>query len=165
MKNTKFFFILLIAGLLVYLNPAFSQSVYNFDEGLAKAKSLNKKVLINIYIEPDTWCSKMESVYSNEVVKSLINADYIYVKLNGQGTEKYNYNGKQITASELAKQFGVNGYPTHVFLNPDGSLIKFKYNGDLTSSFPGFVEAGDFEKILKYFANNQFKDTDLSKVF
>ena len=165
MKNIKFSLITAICLLFTFSRIASAQTSYNFEEGLAKAKALNKMVLINIYIESDIWCSKMESVYSNDAVKSLVNSNFIYVKLNGQGNEKYNYNGKQLVASELAKHFGVTGYPTHVFLNPDGSLIKFKYNGEMTSSFPGYVEAADFEKILKYFANNQFKDTDLAKVF
>ena len=121
--------------------------------------------MINIYSESDSWCAKMDAVYSNEAIKAIINTDFIYVKLNGQGSDKCTYNGKQITESDLAKQFGVTGYPTHVFLNSDGSVIKFKYNGEMTGSFPGFVETNDFEKILKYFVNGQYKDTDLSKIF
>ena len=165
MRNLKIFVVFLISGLFIVSTVSISQTVYKFNDGLEKAKSSKKLVLVNIYSESDTWCTKMDAVYSNENIKSIINSNFIYVKLNGQGLDKVTYNGKQITESELAKQLGVTGYPTHVFLNSDGSVIKFKYNGEMTGSFPGYIEANDFEKVLKYFANGQYKDTDLAKVF
>jgi thioredoxin-related protein len=164
MKNKIFFVILAIAGMFTIATMCSAQTVYNFNEGLEKAKSQNKKVLVNIYSETDSWCVKMETVYTNESIKSIINSNFIYVKLNGQGSEKYIYNEKQIMASELAKLLGVTGYPTHVFLNSDGSPIKFKYNGEIVNSYPGYVEASEFEKILKFFSGDQYKDTDLSKI-
>ena len=30
--------------------------------------------------------------------------------------------------------------------------------------FSGYVDAPEFEKLLKYFAENKYKDTDLNKV-
>lgn len=143
---------------------SFAQTSYNFNDGLSAAKSANKKILISIYIDGDSWCEKMLSVYSSENIKTYISSNYIFVKLNGQGSEKYNYNGKQYFASDLAKLFGATGYPTHVFLNSDGSILKFKYNGEVSSCYSGYVDASEFEKILKFFAGNQYKDTDLSKV-
>lgn len=162
MKKIK---IILIAGfLMMFLGNSIAQTTYSFNDGLAQAKANNKKVLISIYIDSDSWCEKMQSVYSNDNIKNYINSNFVFVRLNGQGTEKCNYNGKQYTSSELSKLLGATGYPTHVFLDPDGSIIKYKYNGEVCSNYAGYVDAAEFEKILKYFATNQYKDTDLSKL-
>jgi len=162
MKTTK---IIISAFLMmIFAGGLYAQTSYSFNDGLSAAKSNNKKVLISIYVDSDSWCEKMQSVYASDNIKNYINNNFVFVKLNAQGTDKYNYNGKQYSAAELVKVFGATGYPTHVFLNPDGSVLKFKYNGEVSGSYSGYVESSEFEKILKFFATNQYKDTDLSKV-
>ncbi|MFZ4589635.1 MAG: thioredoxin family protein [Ignavibacteria bacterium] len=136
----------------------------SFGDGLSKGKSQNKKIVVNIYSESDTWSQKMDQVYSNATISSYVNANFVYVKLNANGSDKINYGGKEYTSASLAKFFGATGYPTHVFLGPDGSLLKFTYNGESVNAFSGYVDAGDFEKLLKYFAENKYQNTDLSKV-
>ena len=160
MKALKIYILIVI----FFLTNTIIFAQTSFNDGLSKANSQNKKVLVSICVESDSWCKKMETVYSTDVIKSAINGNFIFVKLNAQGTENYTYNGKQYSASDLSKYLGATGYPTHVFLNPDGSIIKFKNNGEVSGSYPGYIDAGEFEKLLKYFSSNQFKDTDLSKV-
>ena len=150
--------------MMIFAGSIYAQTSYSFNEGLSTAQKNNKKVLISIYVDADSWCEKMQSVYSSENIKSYINSNFIFIKLNAQGTEKCTYNGKQYSASDLAKVFGSTGYPTHVFLSPEGTVLKFKYNGEVLGSYSGYVESSEFEKVLKYFAGNQYKDTDLSKV-
>ncbi|MBI5402278.1 MAG: DUF255 domain-containing protein [Ignavibacteriae bacterium] len=162
MKTIKYILAVFIS--VVFSVSALSQTSYNFNDGLTAAKSANKKILISIYIDGDSWCEKMQSVYSGESIKNYINNNFIFIKLNGQGSEKYNYNGKQYSASDLSKLFGATGYPTHVFLGSDGSILKFKYNGEVLNCYSGYVDAAEFDKILKFFAGNQYKDTDLSKI-
>lgn len=155
---------ILITAVLSFVLAINAYSQVSFSEGISKAKSSNKKILVNIYSENDSWCLKMEGIYAMDNIRNYVNSNFVYVKLNANGSEKITYAGKEYTASSLSKFFGATGYPTHVFLNPDGTVIKFKYNGDNLGSFPGFVDASEFEKILKYFAENKYKDTDLSKV-
>lgn len=162
MKKNKI--ILITVFLTFFFGNSIAQISYSFTEGISLAKANNKKALICICIENDSWCEKMKAVYSSENIKNYINGNFIFIKLNGQGSEKYTYNGKQYTSSELSKFFGATGYPTNVFLNPDGSIIKYKYNGEVCSNYSGYVDAAEFEKIIKYIATNQYKDTDLSKI-
>lgn len=150
--------------MMVFAGSIYAQTSYSFNEGLSAAQKNNKKVLLSIYVDSDSWCEKMQSVYSTENIKNYLNSNFIFIKLNAQGSEKFTYNGKQYTASDLVKIFGATGYPTHVFLGSDGSVLKFKYNGEVSGSYSGYVESAEFEKILKYFSSNQYKDTDLSKV-
>lgn len=160
--KTKFALTIIFSLIVSFI---YAQPSFKFDEGLKIATSSNKKVLINIYEESNTWCKKMDEIYSNETIKTLITSNLIYVRLNSKGSEKYNYAGKEMTAAELSKFFGATGFPTHVFLTPKGEIIRFKYNGEFHSNFSGFLDVADFEKLLKYFINDQYKDTDLSKIF
>jgi thioredoxin-related protein len=162
MKKIKILTIVLI--MVFFAGSIYAQTSYSFNEGLSAAQKNNKKVLISIYVDADSWCEKMQFVYSSDNIKNYINNNFIFIKLNAQGSEKCTYNGKQYSAPDLVKVFGSTGYPTHVFLGSDGSVLKFKYNGEVSGSYSGYVEAAEFDKILKYFAGNQYKDTDLSKV-
>jgi thioredoxin-related protein len=148
--------------LLTLVTSAFSQT--NFSDGISKGKSQNKKILVNIYSENDTWSKKMETVYAVDAIKNYVNGNFIYVKLNANGSDKISYSGKDWTSSSLSKFLGATGYPTHVVLNSDGSVIKFTYNSESMGSFSGYLDSPEFEKFLKYFAENKFKDTDLGKV-
>lgn len=162
MKNIIKYNILIILT-LVFTAAVFSQPSKNFKDGLADGKSSNKMILVSIYNPGDSWSKKMESVYSCGKISSLITGNFVFVKLNGTGTEKYNYNGKDYTAGDLAKLLGATGYPTHSFLNPDGSIVKFKYNGGDYNGFPGYLDESDFEKLLNYFLSGKYSNTDLSK--
>ncbi len=155
-------FLVIMAVLMLICHVVYSQT--SFSDGLSKAKSGGKKVIINIYCESDSWSQKMDKVYLNDKISSIVNSTFVYVKLNGNGSEKISYAGKEYTASSLAKQFGATGYPTHVILNPDGSVISFIYNGERMGAFAGYLDASAFENFLKYFAENKYKDTDLVKV-
>ncbi len=162
--KTKFF---LIPAFLIFLSisDSYAQKSYSFNDGLNAAKSSGKKIVIDIYSQSDSWSKKMESdVYSSSKVQSAF-SNFIFIKLNSDGTDKYNYQKKDYSSSALAKLFGGTGYPTFVFMDSDGSIIKFKYNGEETSSLSGFIGENDFEELLNYFSQNKYKDTDLSTIF
>lgn len=156
----------LFLGILIFAGASSlnAQTAYNFTDGLSAAKSQGKMVIINIHTDSDKWCKKMEGeVYGNSDVQALMGS-FIYVKLNAAGSESYEYKGKKYSAAELANALGLTSYPTHAFLTSGGDVIKFKYNGVESSSFPGYVDAGDFKSILIYFRDGKYSDTDLSTV-
>ena len=158
MKTRIFLLILFLAFVSIGANAQTT-----FLDGLAKGKSLNKKILINVYSENDAWSQKMDKVYASGNIMNYVNDNFVYVKLNANGSDKINYNGKDYTSSSLAKFFGATGYPSHVVLSPSGSVLKFTYNGESTGVFSGYLDAGDFEKLLKYFAENKYQNSDLNK--
>ncbi|MBN1634283.1 MAG: hypothetical protein JW917_08980 [Ignavibacteria bacterium] len=161
MKNTIKSSLLLIL-ILAIAGTLTAQPSKNFKDGLADGKSSNKKILVSIYKPDDSWSKKMESVYSTGKISGLISGNFVFVKLNGTGSEKYNYNGKEYTATDLAKYLGATGYPTHSFLNPDGSVIKFKFNCVEYNGFPGYLDEAEFEKLLNFFISGKYGNTDLS---
>lgn len=140
-------------------------SSYSFSEGLAKAKSSDKKVLVEIFYPTDSWSEKMDEVYKNETVKSFVESNFIFIKLDASSDGKITYQGKEHKLKDLTNELGATGYPTHVFLESNGNLIKFKYNGETVSAFAGYLDVKDFLNMLKYFLESKYKDTDLSNVF
>jgi thioredoxin-related protein len=152
------FFFVISAG-----SVSFAQ--LTFEEALAKAKLENKKVIVDIYTDWCGWCVKMDKdVYGNSEIKKIVEEKFIFVKLDAESKNKHTYSGKQYTEEELAAGFEATGYPTTVFLEPDGKLIEFKYDKSKMKNIPGYFKAGEFKKILEFIRDEKYKDTDLSTV-
>lgn len=162
MKTERF--LITIFLIFILYSVSFSQT-NNFSEGINSAKSLNRKIMVEIYSENDNWSKKMESeVYSSGKVQSALSG-FVFIKLNAESKDRQVYNKKEYSSSELAKTLGATGYPTFVFMNPDGSIIKFKYNSEEVYNISGFIGEADFIEMLDFFMQNKYKDTDLSVVF
>lgn len=162
MKTERF--LITIFLIFILYSVSFSQT-NNFSEGINSAKSLNRKIMVEIYSENDNWSKKMESeVYSYGKVQSALSG-FVFIKLNAESKDRQVYNKKEYSSSELAKTLGATGYPTFVFMNPDGSIIKFKYNSEEVYNISGFIGETDFIEMLDFFMQNKYKDTDLSVVF
>lgn len=137
----------------------------SFEDALAKAKSENKKLIVDIYTDWCGWCVKMDKdVYGNAEIKKIVEEKFIFVKLDAESKNKHTYSGKQYTEEELAAGFEATGYPTTVFLEPDGKLIEFNYDKSRMKNIPGYFKAGEFKKILEFIRDEKYKDTDLSTV-
>lgn len=137
----------------------------SFDEALKKAKKENKKIIVDVYTDWCGWCKKMdEESYSNKEIKKIIKDNFIVVKLDAEGSGKNSYKGKSYTDSELAAYFQVSGYPTTVFLKPDGKVIEYNYDNYKMNNLPGYYPADDFKKVLEYIRDDKYKDTDLSTI-
>ena len=163
MKASKILFTVIISFLFV--SVSYAQQVYTFNSGLNAAKTSGKKIFLYIYSDSDNWSKKTDSeVMISDGVKNALNA-FTVIKLNADSQDKFTYNKKEYTSSELAKQFGGTGYPTFVFMNPDGSVINFKYNGDNTTNISGFMGDSDFIDMLNFFAQGKHQNSDLSTIF
>jgi len=155
--------IALISVLMLSLSCG-NTKTQNFEEALRTAKVENKKVIVDVYTDWCGWCKKMDrDAYSDPGIKQLINDNFVFVKLDAESDVKLNYNGKSYRSSEIAAMFDVSGYPTTVFLEPDGKVINFMYDSYKMNNLPGYYKASDFRKVLEYFRDEKYKDTDLSK--
>ena len=153
------------AFFLVFVFCGNLYSFSDFENALEKARTSNKRIIVDIYTDWCGWCKKMDhDVYGNSEIKKIIDGNFILVKLDAECGDKLNYNGKQYTEEELAEYFEATGYPTTVFLEPDGKLIEFKYNNIIFKNIPGYFKAKDFKKILNFIKKGKYKDSDLSKV-
>ena len=85
----------------------FFQGTYN--EVVRAAKEQNKVIMIDFFTDWCKWCVELDrNVYTNSAVSGFANENQINWKIDAEKGE----------GPELAKNFGVDGYPTIVFLNP-----------------------------------------------
>ncbi len=107
----------------IYPKPDFTKDVEGgiqfhkgtFKEALAIAKAENKLVFLDIYA---TWCGpckKLKSTtFSNKEVGDLFNQEYINIALDGEQAE----------GAALAQLYKIKGYPTLLFINANGEIVK-----------------------------------------
>jgi thioredoxin-related protein len=156
---------LIVLFALINVTKLTAQTSYDFNTGIELAKSTNKLIIINIYKPQNSWFKKMESeVYSSGKVSGALN-NYVYIKLDADGSQTYTYNGKSYSAGELSRVLGATGYPTHIIMTPDGKVLTYKYNGEMISSFPGFIDEENFVEFLNFFYEGTYKDNDLIIIF
>jgi thiol-disulfide isomerase/thioredoxin len=120
---------------------------YSFDEGIALAQQTNKKLLIDVYTDWCSWCKKMDKeVYTNPDVKAVLQSHFIAVKLNAESSRELTYKGRRLTEMTIAREMGVNGYPTTVFLYS---------NSEPLTKVAGYIQSEDFVKLLRSVAENR----------
>lgn len=155
-------FICFYLSLVVFSGQIFPN---NFEDALLKGKSENKRIVVKIYTDWCVWCRKMDNeVYLDEKVKKILKSDFVVASLNAESLNEINYNGVKYTEKELAVYFGADGYPTTVFLEPDGKVIIFKYREHQLKNIPGYVNASDFRKLLRFVRKGKYRNNDLSDI-
>ncbi len=114
--------------------------------GLQTAQTQHKKLIVDVYTDWCTWCKTMDrQTYSDKQVADLIGAHFVPVKLNAESQAVRTFRAAQLSDVQIAQSFGVEGYPTTVFLNEDGSMI---------GSVDGYIQAPKFTEILRKVATS-----------
>ena len=114
-----------------------------FDDGLAKARTENKPIFVEFYAEWCIFCKKFqkETIEDQKVAKMLAEK-FVYVRLNAESLEsRVRYRGKSLSNVELAQAFGINSYPSLVFLDSKGKPI---------TMLSGFLPPHQFMPVLDY---------------
>jgi len=121
----------------------------SLDQGLIKAKELNKHIFIDFTAKWCGYCKKMEKeAFADSTVITLLNNDFIPVKVDGDSQNELDIKGYKITEQNLTRQeFGVTGFPTFWFLTPDGNKLT-NLRGYRTTDF--MKEALTYIKDYKY---------------
>ncbi|MBC8053601.1 MAG: thioredoxin family protein [Sphingobacteriaceae bacterium] len=130
---------------------------YDYDEGLAYAKKVNKPVLLDFTGWSCTNCRKMEaSVWSEPEVLSRLKNDYILISLYvddktglPENERSVSKTGKKIKTlgnkwSDLqAKNYNTNSQPYYIIVNGDGKTLVPPQAFDLDiKNYINFLESG-----------------------
>jgi len=116
-----------------------------FDKGLKDAAAGKKYGFVDVYTDWCGYCKLLESkTLHAQTVMDELEKNFVSVKLNAESDEVVTYKGKKITQRELAGIWGVEGFPTMLFLNSKGEII---------GSFASFAEADLMLKLLKYISS------------
>lgn len=89
---------------------------------LSEAKRQNKPIFVDVYT---TWCGPCKlmtsQAFPNPRVAARMNEHFVNYKLDAEKGD----------GQSIAKRYGVQGYPTSLFLTPDGKLLHraIGYNG------------------------------------
>ncbi len=101
--------------------------IYDLDAGREKARSENKRLLVDAWAE---WCAACreldEKTFSRPEVREALR-DYVLVKLD--------FTRKSTVNERLKKQLGIIGMPTIIFFDAQGGESR---------RFSGFLDAGEF---------------------
>ena len=139
---------------------------YDYEQGLAYAKSVNKPILLDFTGWSCTNCRKMEaSVWPDKEVLRRLREDYVLISLYVDDKtelsqeEKYNsaFSGKKVSSigqkwSDLqASKFGTNSQPYYVIADHTGTVLVAPqaFNLDVTN-YIKFLESGKIAFEKKY---------------
>jgi len=99
---------------------------HSLSEALAQASSGNNLIIVDLVADWCGWCRQMEvQTWSNPKVIQQTQ-QYVFLKLNGE---------KEKDGIELIEKFRIDGYPTVILLNADGTEF---------DRFEGFMSADQF---------------------
>ena len=114
-----------------------------FDDGLAKARTENKPIFVEFYAEWCIFCKKFQKeTIKDQKVTKMLSENFVYVRLNAENSEsRVRYKGKSLSNVELTQAFGINAYPSLVFLDSKGQPI---------TMLSGFVPPQQFIPVLDY---------------
>jgi thioredoxin-related protein len=113
-----------------------------WDAGLAEARTSGRHVLVDVYTDWCGWCRRMDAeVYARPEVREYLARKFVLVKLDAEAADAARYEGRAFTSRTLAARFNVSGYPTTIFLKPDGGHL---------FNVPGYVPADRFLMVLRY---------------
>lgn len=123
----------------------------SFDEGSILAAQQKKKLLVDVYTDWCSWCTKMDKeVYPNKQVAKVLQSHFVAVKLDAESNKKLKYQGSTMSEREFASLVGVTGYPTTLFFDENMKPI---------SSLPGYLNVETFVNILTFVGENHYKNT------
>lgn len=131
-----------------------------FEEAVERSKIEKKKIFIDVYTDWCGWCKVMDkNTFNDPEIAAYLNEHFYNVKFNAEQREPVTFRDHtfEYVASgnrgyhELAASLLNNklSYPTVVFLDEDFNMI---------SPVPGYHKPNFFEKVVKYFGGEHYKD-------
>ncbi len=135
---------------------------YKIEEAQAEAAAQKKKIMVKVYANWCGWCKEMDkATFPNKHVAKILNESFIPVQFNAEQLGDITWGGATYKVvrpknsgryHQLAAQW-LNGnlsFPTIVILDETGRVIQ---------AISGYQRAANFEKMIAFFANNAYQNT------
>ncbi|MDZ7344684.1 MAG: thioredoxin fold domain-containing protein [candidate division KSB1 bacterium] len=122
----------------------------SFEQGLAVSKKEKKMLVVDFYTDWCGWCKVMDrETYGNASVIKFAREKLVFVKVNAESDAKTKFRDREYTYRELARAFGVTGYPATAFIDSSGDVITL---------VPGYVPPDKFLPVLEYLEGGHYKN-------
>jgi thioredoxin-related protein len=96
-------------------------------------------ILIDIFEIGCRFCRQMErEVYPSESIRTVLDRNFIPVKVNGNSDNTLVFNGETMTEKQFANKMGLTAFPFTVIMDSDGNVLKTR------RGFMGVVELSRF---------------------
>lgn len=114
-----------------------------WDLALKRAKKEDKPVVLYFFTASCSYCQAMDKeVLAEKEVSTTLKKNAVYLRVDVEKRE------------DLARFYGVRGYPTTTFLEPNGQRI---------FQIPGYIEKNDFKKLLAFVNGKHYKTMNLKE--
>ncbi len=136
---------LMCAFLLLGVAPAGAQADgiawRGYDEALREAQKSGHPIFIYFFIDNCVYCQRMDGqTLVNKRVVDYLKDSFVSVRVQAE------------RSPQLARKYMVRGFPTSFFLTPEGKSIY---------SLPGYLEAEEFAKVLRYIGGGHYRSQSL----
>jgi thioredoxin-related protein len=136
-KKLSITLILLLASLL------FSSHLFaiDYNEALKSAKKENRPVLVYFFSRTCRYCNMMDrDTLGDKEIDDILKKNFVYTRVEVEKSQ------------DIARLYGVNGFPTSWFLEASGKRI---------FEAPGFIQKVLFKKVLEYVKGGYYKQMEL----
>ncbi len=114
-----------------------------------KALDEGKYILLDVYTEWCGFCRRMNrETYADKRVQEALDKYFYPVRIDAESPRVVSFKGESYSMVDLAQAFGVQSYPTTIFLSPDGEAVALQ---------PGFIEAERFHKMLSFVGSESYR--------
>jgi len=127
----------------------------DYNTGLNKARQQKKFVLLQFYATWCGYCRKMDqTTFQDSSVKKVMDRWFVPIRVTEKSTNNVTYQGKTMQEDDLLPAYQVTGFPTLVFLDPDGQRL---------TKLPGYMGPAEFDTMLKYIGTRSYEKMDMDE--
>jgi len=116
-----------------------------------QAKKSNKHIMIFFHKNYCGFCNNMEKIIHSKEISQKLKKDFIYIPLNINKNKTISYQWFKGSTHQFAKEFGINLYPTLIFLDDKEAIY----------SVVGERKRDELLNILKFISSKSYKNMDL----
>ncbi|GAI93132.1 unnamed protein product, partial [marine sediment metagenome] len=123
---------------------------HDWDEGIAAAVEEKKPLLVDFYTDWCKWCKVMdEETFSDSEVEKILTSNWVTIKINAEDRNSSGtFKDQTLPYNRLALAFGVNAFPSYLFIDKDGEPV---------TVVSGYRPKEQFVPVLDYFINELYK--------
>ncbi len=119
------------------------------DQGVTQAQQKKRFVLVHFYADWCQDCHRMaKEMSSDPALVQRLNQSFVTVRISQKEKRQLTYQGKTQSESQWVRQFRPPGFPTLMFLSPEGQEI---------GKMPGYIPPAELSKLLDFVQSRAYQ--------